>query len=302
MIEYLEKPQKGPLEDTLECLWIAHTPKPLEPRETQRIVPDACPELLIHLGDPFERWSDGSWHTQPREFLAGTLAAPWLLRPGSQVRTISARFRPAAISRVFTIDMKTAVDREVPLVSVAGETSGAELVAALNASETTEQLFAQFESWLLEQQIARSLLSVNPLSRRAVERVLAVHGSISIVELARELDCHPRTLERAFSKDLGISPKRYARIVRLNAVLASLDEIERNQSVDLAITMGFFDQAHMLRDARLLAGRKLSASRNDDGSLGKHFTAPERLRQLLASAYHDDGVSHSSKLSTDTCT
>jgi len=89
-------------------------------------------------------------------------------------------------------------------------------------------------------------------------------------------------MQRVFARDLGISPKLYARIVRLNAVLATLDETERARAVDLALDAGYFDQAHLLRDFRLLAGRTPSVGRDADGEMARHFTHPERLKALLA--------------------
>lgn len=84
-----------------------------------------------------------------------------------------------------------------------------------------------------------------------------------------------------FARDLGIGPKLYARIVRLNAVLATLDDAERAKAVDLALDAGYFDQAHLLRDFRALAGRTPGAGREGDGEMARHFTHPERLRTLL---------------------
>ena len=92
----------------------------------------------------------------------------------------------------------------------------------------------------------------------------------------------PADASGPFARDLGIRPKVYARIVRLNAVLATLDDAERARAVDLALEAGYFDQAHLLRDFRILAGRTPRAGRERDGEMARHFTHPERLKALLA--------------------
>src|SRR5690349_24255405 len=53
--------------------------------------------------------------------------------------------------------------------------------------------------------------------------------------LASSLGVSRRRLERAFRRELGISPKRYARILRLNAVLASAVDAERARITQLAL-------------------------------------------------------------------
>ena len=288
MIDYQEKKVAGPLEPYLECVWLAWSASPLKTRQTQRVVPDACPELVIQLQDPFDRWVDEAWRTQPRVFLAGTLTAPWLLRPGLRVRTLGARFRPAAVRRFFAVDMKDAVDREVELPAVTDPLQMEDLLEALGPEADSSRLFERLEAFLasrLSDRLAADAGQSERLIDRAVGLVVAGKGRSTIRLLAAELGCHVRSLERAFAQDLGITPKLFARIVRLNAVLATFDEPERSNGVDLALEMGFFDQAHLLRDVRLLAGRRLSAPRADDGDVARHFTDPQRLRQLLRTAY-----------------
>lgn len=80
---------------------------------------------------------------------------------------------------------------------------------------------------------------------------------------------------------MGLRPRLFARIVRLNAALSGLDAAERSAAVDVALDAGCFDQAHLLRDFRVLAGRTPRAGGADDGELSRHFTRPERLRILL---------------------
>ena len=91
-----------------------------------------------------------------------------------------------------------------------------------------------------------------------------------------------RRLERTFTRELGIRPKLFARVVRLNAVLVGMDATDRESAVDVALAAGYFDQAHLLRDFRGLAGRTPRAGRERDGELARHFTDPARLRLLFA--------------------
>jgi AraC-like DNA-binding protein len=65
------------------------------------------------------------------------------------------------------------------------------------------------------------------------------------------------------------------------SVLARLDETEGASAIDIALEAGYFDQAHLLRDFRLLAGRSPRRGGARDGSMARHFTRKARLRPLF---------------------
>jgi methylphosphotriester-DNA--protein-cysteine methyltransferase len=243
-------------------------------------VPDGCPELIVHLGHPFARRIGERWVVQPRIFLAGTLTRPWLLRAGSRVRTIGVRFRPAAAATLFRISMADATDRELPLSDLVGRAASRAFARLVRCRQTEARTFSAIEEWL----VARIARARAPRSSagHVVDLIRRARGQTRIDAIARSVGWSPRRIERAFLREIGVRPKLYARIVRLNAVLARLDATERASAVDLALEAGYFDQAHLLRDFRLLAGRTPRVGREDDGEMSRHFTRPERLRALLA--------------------
>jgi AraC-like DNA-binding protein len=78
--------------------------------------------------------------------------------------------------------------------------------------------------------------------------------STSISELARVSGLSVRQYERRFDADVGMSPKVYARITRY---LSALDlKLCRPCRAWLGIAhdSGYYDQTHMVKDFKLLAG------------------------------------------------
>src|SRR5687768_8229345 len=99
-LTYRERRPVPALRPYVECVWTVSGPPASSPRAPERVVPDGCPELIVHLGDPFSRQIGGRWVVQPRAFLAGTLSRPWLLRAGRRVDTIGIRFRAGETTAV----------------------------------------------------------------------------------------------------------------------------------------------------------------------------------------------------------
>lgn len=277
-MKYVERRPGPALRPHVECVWAVWDEQEVAERRAERIVPDGCPELILHLGDAFARRDErGGWRTQPRAFLAGTLTRPWNLRPGGRPRTLGVRFRPGAARMVLGVPMDEIADRETNVEDLWGA-AGAELLEAADNAPHLEGALRVAESWTerrLSHRPARQ-----PEVRPAVDLILACRGRTRIADAARGLGWSRRRLERAFLRDVGVSPKRFARIVRLNAALASLTGGDRESAVDVALDAGYFDQAHLLRDFRALAGatpRHLGGG----GALSRQLLRPERLRALL---------------------
>lgn len=83
--------------------------------------------------------------------------------------------------------------------------------------------------------------------------------SPSVSGLAARLDMSTRQLQRRFAEQVGLSPKLYARTVRFEAVLEARDRSPDLTWTALAHRFGYFDQAHLLRDAHAFTGLPPSA-------------------------------------------
>ena len=114
-LRYLEGPAPAGLGAIIECIWEVRDARVSTGRAPERIVPDGCPELIVHLGDVFARQVARRWIRQPRAFLAGTLTRPWLVRAGRRVHTVGIRFRAGTATRLLGPSLERSADREVRL-------------------------------------------------------------------------------------------------------------------------------------------------------------------------------------------
>lgn len=79
-------------------------------------------------------------------------------------------------------------------------------------------------------------------------------GRHRVTDIADNLNVPERTFRRQFVQDIGLSPKQYSRRVRLMGLLLRTDQLARPNWSALAHDFGFFDQAHLIEDTRLLTG------------------------------------------------
>src|SRR5581483_4851436 len=90
------------------------------------------------------------------------------------------------------------------------------------------------------------------------DRLRRSHGAVSVAELAAETGWSARHLGNQFRAETGLSPKAGARVIRFDRarrrLLRRQAEDGRVVLAELAAECGYYDQAHLARDFRDLAG------------------------------------------------
>lgn len=114
----------------------------------------------------------------------------------------------------------------------------------IRTMENDEQRVGVIEQFLLE--IIRPHQSDN-LIKHAVQLIGMTHGQMPIGMLAKQHYLSEKQFKRRFIQTVGIPPKHYSRIVRLQNILVRLDS-RQFKSLDIALEAGFFDQAHFIKE------------------------------------------------------
>jgi transcriptional regulator GlxA family with amidase domain len=76
-----------------------------------------------------------------------------------------------------------------------------------------------------------------------------------VEQLAERLGLSRRTLERVFRRCVGVSPKWVLTRQRLQEAAERLAKGEALDCGRLALELGYFDQAHFIKDFRAFVGR-----------------------------------------------
>ena len=96
-----------------------------------------------------------------------------------------------------------------------------------------------------------------PDGRLAAQIVHALQTQPESLSIARAAASHGRSvrhMERLFEDHIGVSPKLFSRIARLQSVLRMSQQQPQPDWASLACSAGYFDQSHMVRDFRALTG------------------------------------------------
>ena len=201
-----------------------------------RTLPDACIDVTLQLGK------------QPRAHVAGAQrrARRWKWR--GAMHLLGARLMPGT-APLLGIDVSLLRDEWTPLETFLPRARVTRLLSAAARASPVERRVAVLETFFLERLLNQAL---DPRLSAALRHAFASHGDVSIASLARRSGAHPRTINRLFEQAVGLSPKRFARIVRLQAALRALPASDNWARV--AAELGYHDQAHFIHDVRELLG------------------------------------------------
>ncbi len=225
----------------MQCLWVLRDDTP--DGEVQVIYPDGCCELLAELGVPLRfHGADGQVRSDQPLCFAAQQRGPIRLQAAGAVCCIGIRLKPASSALVAGGRLPGLRDHAPDLYTLdpAFAARFGDAARAYVATQSPEPLWR-----LLRERCAG--FAPDALVERAVAMLDAADGDLRIAVLARRLGVGLRTLQPRFLAAAGMTPKEYARVRRLQALLRTLDA-EDASIADAAARHGYSDQAHATHD------------------------------------------------------
>jgi AraC-like DNA-binding protein len=202
----------------------------------QMTLPHPSPHLVVEEG--------GAWLYGPlRERFERVLEGAG--------RAVGLRFRPGAIRPLLGRPVSSIRDRRVPGSALPG-LDGDALTGAVEAA-SLEGAVAAMEAALVP------LLPSEPdpnveLADRAVALLEADRDITRVAGLAERLGLSPRTVQRLFADYVGLGPSSVIRRYRLHESAAHATAGGDVDWARLAIELGYYDQAHLVREFTATVG------------------------------------------------
>ncbi|HET7219537.1 MAG TPA: helix-turn-helix domain-containing protein [Vicinamibacterales bacterium] len=269
--EFLPSPQLSTL---VERFWLLEG---VASGAADVILPDGRVELIFHYRGSFWRHGAGIDPVrQPASLLVGQMLAPVVLAPAGYAGIAAIKLRPEAARSLLRFSLREVSGRFEDLDLIFP--TAARLREQLAAASSDGARIAALEDWL------RRIHATPPGIELAgaVKTMLQSRGRTSVVELSTVTGLGVRRMERQFHDAVGLTPKAFARIVRLQAALRRIRD--GTPLSDVALACGYYDQAHMTRDFRQLAAMSPGAWQRHAGELAPLFVSPSSPAEAPACA------------------
>lgn len=188
---------------------------------------------------------------EPEPKIYGVVRDLFVRRLEGEGQVLGVKFHPGAFRPFADGPVSAFTDRIVPAAEVFGP-EVAEAGRAIMAKRDTADL-----AGLAEEFVRARLPEPDPVAEDVagmVERISARPDLFRVDQAAEALHVSTRTLQRLFAEYVGVSPKWVMRRARLQEAATRADAGDAVDWAALARDLGYFDQAHLVRDFTATVG------------------------------------------------
>jgi AraC-like DNA-binding protein len=252
-MDYREYQPHPDLASIVDCYWSLEVPASNNP-EKQRILPDGQIEMAFILGDDIKRYTseDGPFIIQPRAMILGQTTKPFYIEPTGHVYTFAIRFYPLGFTHFVAGGIKNLANKETPIASLFGQEKSLELEQEIIQATNVNGRIKIIEDFLVTELNNQS--TIDNIIKSTVDTLLSTKGSVSVNTILADDLSKRRQLERNFAKNIGMSPKQLAKVIRFQASLKMLLNRDEKSLTGIAHECNYYDQAHFTKDFKEFTG------------------------------------------------
>lgn len=209
------------------------------------LIPDNNAEILIPIGETLTLKCIGS--ARPLALIAGK---GYFLMPRRRGAVLPLSFRSKCIViKVNPIYAKKISDglKEISYGVFDLGLSKIEMASLLKDFDQNDryEISDKIES-LLEG--VSELYSYNMTIVDAIDQIQESNGKVSIKEIYSKLGVSKSKLEQHFNREVGLTPKEFCKIQKINYFINSYRENDGVSLTELTYHCGYYDQSHLIKD------------------------------------------------------
>lgn len=249
-VRLFTSPPHPALADDVGYLWRLEVLSPLATPAVRRCTGKGSVDVVLaldgHFAERAERGLFGPGERSP--YVIGPMTGWADVTSTGRCTAVGARIRPGRAAALLRLPTRELQDQVVRLEDVAAGLGPVDPDALREPGAAV----AYLERVLLELHLRAGVPDL--LVGEALRLAGRADGDQSVRALAGRLGSSPRQLERRFREHVGLSPKVWSRIARLDRAVGLLAGGAPVDAGDLVAAGGFYDQAHLIREFRDLAG------------------------------------------------
>ena len=240
--------------------------------EAQKIIPDGYPEMIFHSADAYKTNINGTWQSQNHDLIAGQITNYFYLENTGVTKMFAIKLQPWALAVLFGIDMSAITNDVITIDKELLKIIQPIKQIAIHDAISFEDKVTQIEAWFIDY-VNTACITINK-GIQATQLMIEDRGEKGLHEIRNQIGISERSLERFFKTHIGLSPKRYYRIVRFSNIFNLVQEKGFKWS-DVVYVGGFYDQSHFIKNFKEFTGEEPSKYGFEEKSMANFFLKKE---------------------------
>jgi|HubBroStandDraft_1064217.scaffolds.fasta_scaffold254084_2 AraC-like DNA-binding protein len=224
------------LKSFIEHYWIVSWNLRDRKSHTQETLPDPCVHVVFEEGN---------------SHVFGVVSGKFSRHLVGQSRVFGIRFAPAMFRSFLGNAVSEITDRTRPVSEIFGDEI-LSLEHLLTSQAPQDELVLATDCFFGAR--APKPDANATLAKDLVRQIRKDRDLLTVDDVRERCGFSKRTLQRLFSEYIGVTPKWVIRRYRLHEATAKLRSGERVDLADLALSLGYFDQAHLNNDFKQILG------------------------------------------------
>lgn len=230
--------QSNKFSDLIERIWILeNTGDEMEVLSP----PDQYINFVFPIGESI--WEHNNFEVTFPQIEGITLQSSLSKYP-KNTKLVGVRFYPFGMSSFTNTTGKELVNKTLPFNSMSEMPT-----ENISAAKNEDEILANIEVLLIQLFIQKNY-DKTKLVRDFYQYFRWEHQAASIEEFCESFGTNYTTLNRRFSETIGISTKRFERLIKFRKALCSLTDSSESLT-SIGIDSGYFDQSHFIREFKL---------------------------------------------------
>lgn len=210
------------------------------------VVPDGCSDIIFYLGGSEKL--DGTSNT----FISGIMESAQITAIPDKVKLFGIRFKPGTLAIILNVDMSKIANKNSTLNKINNK-----VFKDLEIEQTAEckDIVLRIENKLME------VFEKVEIQDNFFEVIKNIKDDpqVTISELAIKYGFSIKNLERIFNKKIGLTPKKFACIIKFQKAHKRISKEGLGNLLSIALSTGYFDQAHFNHDYKKITGSNPSS-------------------------------------------
>lgn len=226
--------------------------------ERLELVPDGYPEMFFTLQGAVQIFSEENrWGQFSEAGVIGQVTGRFAFETAAYSKVLYVKLYPWAPRLLFDIPAWHLNNVAIDLASLTRDPLFRALSERVYAAENIAETLALLDAFFLKKLTGQA--NESPFLQFAVMQIYNTNGMLNIEGLTQRVRASRRHLEKVFKEKVGVSPKQYAQIIRVKkASMYLLDPRFCGNINEIANTLNYYDQSHLLKDFKAVVGQSPS--------------------------------------------